>query len=549
MGENRYNETCISGIQQQLNDDKSNVPTPTPIEDMITDESYIDIIKVGTSFSTWEDAEIKLNQYAKFTGFSLRRKRVEADKEGTVRRRTFECSFSGKPISNQIIDISHQRQRPAQKIICPWHINLTKPKSSTEIGITSIIGEHNHSMIPDICLYAPKYRKLSSEILDKIEFYVTKGNMGSKQIYPLLVASWPDQYIHKRDLYNAIQKFKSPLTNRHGDAQNMINKLFELKDQEPGWIIYTRLDPFDNRLVGLFWMSPIQHQCLLRYNDIVQTDNTCRTNWFDMYLTLLVVVDNNTKSRLVAQCLSEDETVDSYEWFLDCLLQTTNNTPPVCLFSDADPALLNAVASKFPETHHFLCIFHIQENLRKNLAGKLGKEYQSFYKEFLHTRNSTFVNDFHRRWTRLLEKYPQTQEYLNRTLNNCYQSWARCHQIKSFTAGVQSTQRVEVMNRLIKEGTGSTSSLCNLNVQVQKLLDNEAQWARHNMYLQSLPTNQAPSIIEPIFLKVVELMKKYLTPHILSVQQQQILGSLLYRAKIISKDLIETIKVCTCVRV
>ncbi|PKK58009.1 hypothetical protein RhiirC2_671039, partial [Rhizophagus irregularis] len=196
-----------------------------------------------------------------------------------------------------------------------------------------------------------------------------------------------------------------------------------------------------------------------------------------------------------------------------------------------------------PRTHHFLCIFHIQENLRKNLAGKLGKEYQTFYKEFLHTRNSLFLDDFSRRWTRLLEKYPQTQEYLNRTLNNCCQAWAKCYQVKHFTAGIQSTQRVEVMNRLIKEGTSSTSSLCNLHEQIQKLLDNEAQWSRHNAYLQSLPTNQTPSIIEPIFPKIVELMKKYLIPHILSVQQQQILGSLLYCAKTISKDLISTIKV------
>ncbi|CAB4484277.1 unnamed protein product [Rhizophagus irregularis] len=381
MDKDKHNETYVSNI---LNDQ---------LEGIMSDESNIDI-KVGTSFSTWEDAEIKLNQYAKFAGFSLRRKRVESDNNRIVRRRTFECSFLGKSISNQIIDITHQRQRSSRKIMCPWHINLTMPKSSTEVSITSITGEHNHSMITDIHLHAP-YRKLSNEILERIEFYVNKGNMGSKQIYPLLVASFPDQYIYKRDLYNAIQKFKSPLTNRHGDAQNMINKLFELKDQEPGWIIYTRLDSFDNRLVGLFWMSPNQHQ---------------------------FIVDNNTKSRLVAQCLSEDETIESYEWFLDCLLQTTNNNPPTCLFSDADPALINAVTSKFSESHHFLCIFHIQENLRKNLAGKLGKEYQSFYKEFLHTQNSLFVNDFHRRWTRLLEKYPQTQEYLNRTLNNCHQA-------------------------------------------------------------------------------------------------------------------------------
>ena len=173
-----------------------------------------------------------------------------------------------------MVDITHQRQRPAHKIMCPWHINLTRPKSSTEVGITSIVGEHNHDMISDIHLHTP-YRRLSNEILERIDFYVTKGNMGSKQIYPLLVASFPDQYIHRRDLYNAIQRFRSPLTNRHGDAQNMINKLFELKDQDPGWIIYTRLDPFDNRLVGLFWMTPNQHQdIMILYKQIIHVEPT-----------------------------------------------------------------------------------------------------------------------------------------------------------------------------------------------------------------------------------------------------------------------------------
>ncbi|CAG8773859.1 5217_t:CDS:2, partial [Rhizophagus irregularis] len=70
------------------------------------------------------------------------------------------------------------------------------------------------------------------------------------------------------------------------------------------------------------------------------------------------------------------------------------------------------------------------------------------------------------------------------------------------------------MNCLIKEGTSSTLSLCNLHNQTQKLLDNEAQWSCHNTYLQSLSTNQTPSIIEPIFPK----------------------------AKLISKEMIKTIK-------
>ena len=87
----------------------------------------------------------------------MRRKRVEVDAEGNVRRQTFECSFSGKAVHNKVIDLMQQCQWPSRKINCSWHINLTKPKSSTEVGVTSIYKEHNHSMLHDVELYAPKY--------------------------------------------------------------------------------------------------------------------------------------------------------------------------------------------------------------------------------------------------------------------------------------------------------------------------------------------------------------------------------------------------------
>ncbi|CAG8707359.1 11980_t:CDS:2, partial [Gigaspora rosea] len=54
----------------------------------------------------------------------------------------------------------------------------------------------------------------------------------------------------------------------------------------------------------------------------------------------------------------------------------------------------------------------------------------------------------------------------------------------------QSTQCVKVMNKLIKDGVKATSSLCNLHAHFQNLLDNKAKWARHNRYLNSIPTHQ-----------------------------------------------------------
>jgi len=59
-------------------------------------------------------------------------------------------------------------------------------------------------MVSDMVLYTPKYCKLSNKIIDKIEFYIIKGKIRSKQIFSLLVLSFSDAIIHKRDLYNAI---------------------------------------------------------------------------------------------------------------------------------------------------------------------------------------------------------------------------------------------------------------------------------------------------------------------------------------------------------
>ncbi|CAG8707328.1 2937_t:CDS:1, partial [Cetraspora pellucida] len=104
-------------------------------------------------------------------------------------------------------------QWPSRKINCSWHINLTKPKSSTEVGITSICEEHNHSMLHNVELYASKYQNLTNSMMEDIKFYVTKGNMKAKQIYSLLVAKFSDYAILKKDIYNAIKRFKPSLTS------------------------------------------------------------------------------------------------------------------------------------------------------------------------------------------------------------------------------------------------------------------------------------------------------------------------------------------------
>src|SRR5436305_2536045 len=130
-----------------------------------------------------------------------------------------------------------------------------------------------------------------------------------------------------------------------------------------------------------------------------------------MYLSLLVIIDNNTRTHLVCQALSEDETSGSYQWFFQCLRDAIDNLAPKVLFSDLESALINAVSLIISETKHFLCIFHIQQNIHKKLKCVLGSNYEDFLKSFYRIRNSLNELDFERHWKRMIEQFSQASTY------------------------------------------------------------------------------------------------------------------------------------------
>lgn len=88
---------------------------------------------------------------------------------------------------------------------CPWKLNVTCPKTGrNSVKINTFVSKYNHPLTPMICEIAPRFRKLSNEMLDDIEKYVIQGRINSGSIYPLLRHDYPDHPIYKRDLYNAV---------------------------------------------------------------------------------------------------------------------------------------------------------------------------------------------------------------------------------------------------------------------------------------------------------------------------------------------------------
>jgi hypothetical protein len=119
--------------------------------------------------------------------------------------------------------------------------------------------------------------------------------------------------------------------------------------------------------------------------------------------------------------------------------------------------------------------------------------------------------------------------------------WALCFTHRSFNAGIQSTQRVESYNALIKKSVRSSTTLYELDTQIQLQLDKEEQYERLKEQTNQNLTVGLPNVIGRYFKRIDDIVKKYLTPQVLKMQRHQMNESLLYRVKKIEnwEDLLE----------
>ncbi|RHZ64231.1 hypothetical protein Glove_326g241 [Diversispora epigaea] len=284
-------------------------------------------------------------------------------------------------------------------------------------------------------------------------------------------------------------------------------------------------------------MSPTQIALWLEYYDVILNDNTAKTNRYQMPLSLFLAIDNNTKSRLVAQALVCDETVESYKWILECTKNATM-VEPLVFVTDADPAA-DAIGQIYVSTYQIHCIFHISENLPKNLKSKLGDQYENFVHDFYLCRNSICEELFYKRWSNLTEKYSNTKDYLMRALYPNRQAWARTFTSKIFTAGIQTTSRVESLNNIIKRELKANSTLCDLASVLDARLGNESQWNRFYEYRTLSTCMGITSVGNDLFPKIDKVMSKYLTPHILSAERLEMAQCLYFTASKVEYDINE----------
>ncbi|CAB4441081.1 unnamed protein product [Rhizophagus irregularis] len=170
-------------------------------------EDYLEL-KIGLTFTNWAEFNIWIDDFAKKKGFNYKVRTSQKDGE-IMRRISYECSRSG----------NHN------------------PQASNVVKINSFVDNHNHILTSNIQEMAPRFRKLSPEMLSDIKKYVIQGRMDSGSIYPLLIHDYPGYTIFKKDLYNAVYQFRLQNNLGDSDASQMLQMLLEKKYSDPLWIV------------------------------------------------------------------------------------------------------------------------------------------------------------------------------------------------------------------------------------------------------------------------------------------------------------------------
>ncbi|PKY63019.1 hypothetical protein RhiirA4_490706, partial [Rhizophagus irregularis] len=202
---------------------ESNVYEPEYVVNITEDEENGNLsLQVGQTFETFEEVEAFLAQYCEQNGFEYRKRRVEYDDDNIIRKRTYECTKASQYQPKKDKDPEKHRNRSSGSIGCQWHLNVTCPKSTNIIRITKVVDEHNHPLSSNIKIHGPQFRQFSKEMKsDILEYLSAVPTMGARTLYGLLSKKYPDIYIHRKNLYNAIQEVKrSARLQEKDDAQN-----------------------------------------------------------------------------------------------------------------------------------------------------------------------------------------------------------------------------------------------------------------------------------------------------------------------------------------
>jgi hypothetical protein len=260
------------------------------------------------------------------------------------------------------------------------------------------------------------------------------------------------------------------------------------------------------------------------------------TNKHGLKILLWITVDGSGSTKILACSLMMDETTETAAWSCQCFSDCFR-VPPGVIFSDSAPALKAAVASVFPTSKHFYCIWHLSNNMVTNLKPACGADdnlwcrVRSLWWKIAKQSDESSRATFDTEWAALGAVIAEStasgtsKETAHTWLAKMAadrEHWAYRWTWGYVTLGLHSTQRIEAVHSAIAHFLHANTLLTNLLPQLESYsLDVSVRASvREYRFIQRLLVASDTCLAHPF----IDSLKKELTAYalvLLKVQLQQ----------------------------
>ncbi|KAL8479662.1 hypothetical protein ACS0TY_026539 [Phlomoides rotata] len=373
------------------------------------------IPKINMEFDSEDAAYNFYNEYARVTGFSIRRHTVHKDINGRILDRVFCCECQGHRKKDKR-EASYKSQRPITRTDCGAMMKING-RYGAKYKVVHFVSEHKgHDLVSPSKAYMLKSHRRMTEVQAS-----QADDLDCSGITPRASFTLMSKQVGGRENVGFIfEDYKNYLRSKRttqmkcGDTGGVLEYLQKRQLDDPIFFYAIQVDE-DDLIDNILWIDAQMKADYACFGDVISFDTTHRKNKEGRPFSLFVGVNHHRQTTIFGAALLYDETASTFIWLFDTFAKAMSGKIPQTVLTDQDAAMAKALATQWPETYHRLCIWHIYQNAATHLSNVFAR-FPSFLKDF---RSCVYdydeEEDFLNAWDEMLATYGlQTNEWLGR---------------------------------------------------------------------------------------------------------------------------------------
>ncbi|GFR62182.1 zinc finger SWIM domain-containing protein 1, partial [Elysia marginata] len=331
-----------------------------------------------------------------------------------------------------------------------------------KIVVKQLYAEHNHEISPDLFERYAQQRKLTGPEKAMSEELV-RLNVPPKDMRKEMMRVTGKRVI-MQDVHNvkkAVRRKEKESAQNGNDAQLLVKELDKMCQQDPGLISDYGLNS-DGVLQYVFVQSSEMRSTFTKFPEHVCIDCTYCINDRDMPLLSFLVIDGNSRSRLVAFALISNESSHMLNEIFSKFRANNPASSAIKTFMvDKDLNSIGRLEDVFPDALCELCLFHVKKAFKKKIDGLQAssdtkKEIRMLVEKCC---NATSPQQYDQLKEELLTLHQPFSQYFLENWDGMRERWVRFARSEHINLGDSTNNRIESYHQKLKSVIRSPAPL------------------------------------------------------------------------------------------